>query len=80
VQVRSFDAMCHMIAAGLGIGVAPRAACVSQIKTLGLKAVSLRDAWATRQLLVAHSAKRELPAAARLLLDQLTPAKKRNQA
>ncbi len=71
VQVRSFDAMCHMIAAGLGIGIAPRAACVSQIKTLGLTAITLRDAWAKRQLLVAHSARRELPAAAQLLLTRL---------
>lgn len=71
VQVRSFDAMCHMIAAGLGIGVAPKAACVSQIKTLKLKPIALRDAWAKRQLLVAHHAGRELPAAAQLLLHRL---------
>jgi hypothetical protein len=44
---------------------------VSQIKTLGLKAVALRDAWARRQLLVAHSKQRELPAAAQLLLKRL---------
>ena len=37
VQVRSFDAMCHMISAGLGIGVAPIGVCRSQIKELKLK-------------------------------------------
>jgi DNA-binding transcriptional LysR family regulator len=71
VQVRSFDAMCHMIAAGLGIGIAPLAACRSQIESLKLKAVSLTDPWAHRSLLIASRPGERLSAAAKLLLSHL---------
>ena len=53
VQVRSFDAMCHMVAAGLGIGVVPLAACSAQVSVLDLRVVRLKDAWAVRRLLMA---------------------------
>ncbi len=72
VQVRSFDAMCHMIAAGLGIGVLPLGACVSQVEALKLKVIPLQDAWAQRQLVVAFNPQRELSPSAHLLLQQLT--------
>jgi DNA-binding transcriptional LysR family regulator len=71
VQVRSFDAMCHMIAAGLGVGVAPKAACISQVQALNLKAIALNDVWAKRQLLVAYNANRNLSATAQHLLRAL---------
>jgi DNA-binding transcriptional LysR family regulator len=71
VQVRSFDAMCQMIAAGLGIGILPLAACRAQLDALQLRAVPLKDAWAARQLLVGVAAGRELAAAPRLLLHHL---------
>jgi len=35
VQVRSFDAMCQMIGANLGIGVLPRAACAPMLGKRG---------------------------------------------
>jgi DNA-binding transcriptional LysR family regulator len=56
IQVRSYDAMCQMIAVNLGIGVLPIQACAAQIKAMGLKAVQLEDAWAKRNLLVATKA------------------------
>jgi DNA-binding transcriptional LysR family regulator len=67
VQVRSFDAMCHMIGAGLGIGVVPLAACRAQIGALGLKVVRLADAWADRRLLLGSRAGAVLPPAPALL-------------
>ncbi|VTU34141.1 LysR family transcriptional regulator [Variovorax sp. PBL-E5] len=73
VQVRSFDAMCHMIAAGLGIGVVPLAACEAQVKALGLRVVRLRDAWATRRLLMATKTGEALSPAAALLVQHLRP-------
>ncbi|VTU26359.1 Cyn operon transcriptional activator [Variovorax sp. SRS16] len=73
VQVRSFDAMCHMIAAGLGIGVVPLAACEAQVKALGLKVVRLRDAWATRRLLMATKTGEAPSPAAALLVQHLRP-------
>jgi DNA-binding transcriptional LysR family regulator len=71
VQVRSFDAMCHMIAAGLGVGVLPLGACVSQVQALQLKVVRLKDAWAQRKLVMAYNPKRELSPSAQLLLSAL---------
>ena len=71
VQVRSFDAMCQMIAAGLGIGILPLAASRAQLAALNLRAVSVKDAWAARQLVVAVQGGRELAAAPRLLLQHL---------
>jgi DNA-binding transcriptional LysR family regulator len=71
VQVRSFDAMCHMIASDLGIGVVPLSACRPQVIALGLKVVRLDDPWAVRQLLLAPKAGGELPAAAGLLINHL---------
>ena len=56
IQVRSYDAMCQMIAVNLGIGVLPIQACAAQIKALGLKAIPLEDPWAKRNLLVATKA------------------------
>lgn len=56
IQVRSYDAMCQMIAVNLGIGVLPIQACAAQIKAMGLKVVQLEDAWAKRNLLVATKA------------------------
>ncbi|WP_137919226.1 LysR family transcriptional regulator [Hydrogenophaga sp. 2FB] len=71
VQVRSFDAMCQMIDANLGIGVLPLAACQPRIDSMGLKAVRLTDAWAVRRLLLATSAQRPLSSAAALLKEHL---------
>ena len=53
IQVRSYDAMCQMIAVNLGIGVLPIQACAAQIKALDLKTLQLEDPWAKRNLLVA---------------------------
>jgi DNA-binding transcriptional LysR family regulator len=72
VQVRSFDAMCHMIAANLGIGVVPLGACQAQIADLRLKVVRLTDAWSSRRLLLACKSNQELPPAASLLLHHLS--------
>jgi len=71
VQVRSFDAMCEMIAAGLGIGVLPLGACARRLEATGLKALRLTDAWASRDLLLATHAARPLSAATAQLVRHL---------
>ncbi|MDM0037724.1 LysR family transcriptional regulator [Variovorax sp. J22G21] len=71
VQVRSFDAMCQMIAARLGVGVLPLAACKERLGPRGLKAVRLTDDWAHRHLMLGYSAARPLSAAARLMVEHL---------
>jgi DNA-binding transcriptional LysR family regulator len=63
--------MCHMIAAGLGIGVVPLAACSAQVSVLNLRVLRLKDAWATRRLLMATKTGENLSAAAGLLVKHL---------
>lgn len=53
MQVRSFDAVCHLVASGLGLAVLPKAAALPIIRAMGLGWRPLADAWAQRQLLVA---------------------------
>jgi len=50
IQVASFDAICRMIEARLGIGVLPQAAVRQELLGAGLRAIRLRDAWARRTL------------------------------
>lgn len=49
IQVYGFDAMCRMIAAGVGIGVVPESAARRNIATLDLVQVELTDAWRVRK-------------------------------
>lgn len=52
MQVRSFDAVGHMVASGLGIAVLPKQACLPIIRAMKLAWRPLSDAWALRQLKV----------------------------
>ncbi|MCS3472150.1 DNA-binding transcriptional LysR family regulator [Pseudomonas sp. JUb42] len=57
IQVSSFDGICRMIEAGLGIGVLPHAAVRPELLQPGpfgpgLRAVALTDDWARRTLLL----------------------------
>lgn len=71
IQVRSYDAMCQMIAVNLGIGVLPLQACAPQIKAMGLQAIPLEDAWAKRNLLLAMKIDGYQSPACTLLRDHL---------
>jgi DNA-binding transcriptional LysR family regulator len=53
MQVRSFDAICHLVAAGLGVALLPKSASFPIIKAMKLHWRPLSDAWAQRRLLVA---------------------------
>jgi len=53
MQVRSFDAVGHMVASGLGIAALPKGAAVPLAKAMRLEWRPLADAWARRQLQVA---------------------------
>ncbi|MGH6637631.1 MAG: LysR family transcriptional regulator [Polaromonas sp.] len=56
MQVRSFDAVCHMVASGLGIAVLPKGASLPIVKAMKLSWRPLADPWARRRLLLATSA------------------------
>lgn len=70
VQLRSFDAMCQMIEANLGIGVLP-AGVLKRPLPKALVAIDLDESWARRHLLVAIATAREPSPAAALLWTQL---------
>lgn len=53
MQVRSFDAVGHMVASGLGIAALPKAAALPIVRAMNLRWRPLADAWAQRQLQVA---------------------------
>jgi DNA-binding transcriptional LysR family regulator len=74
IQVRSFDAMCQMVAAGLGVAVLPADAVRALVRSLSLRQIPLTDSWARRQLLIGVRDLDSLPRAARQLVDHLAGA------
>jgi DNA-binding transcriptional LysR family regulator len=72
MQVRSFDAICHLVAAGLGISVLPRAAVEPLAQAMDLTCRALTDDWARRRLLLAAGAGRQEDEAVRVLMAHLT--------
>ncbi|HLX02730.1 MAG TPA: LysR substrate-binding domain-containing protein [Trinickia sp.] len=74
IQVRSFDAMCLMVAAGLGIAVLPDAAVRPHVRSMGLRKIALSEDWAERQLLICARDLGALHKPARLLVNHLIGA------
>ncbi|WP_250528485.1 LysR substrate-binding domain-containing protein [Caballeronia sp. GAWG2-1] len=69
VQVCSFDAMCQMIEAGVGVGVLPEMVARRLKKTARIKTIQLLDEWAMRELRICVRSQDELPVFARELID-----------
>jgi DNA-binding transcriptional LysR family regulator len=67
IQVSSFDGICRMIEAGLGIGILPREAVRPELLVSRLGMVRLTDAWASRTLWIgANDSSLSSPEVARL--------------
>jgi DNA-binding transcriptional LysR family regulator len=75
IQVRSYDAMCQMIAVNLGVGILPLQACAPQIKAMDLKVVRLEEIWAKRNLLLAIKDHGHQSPACALLIEHLLQQK-----
>lgn len=71
MQMRSFDAACRMVAAGLGVAVLPMEAIAPQLRHLPLQAVPVAEDWAQRTHYLALRPGAEAPAAARTLAQAL---------
>lgn len=71
IHVRSFDAMCQMVAAGLGVAVLPDRAVKPHLESMKLARVALSDAFAERDLLIGVRDMNALPKPVRSLLDHL---------
>jgi DNA-binding transcriptional LysR family regulator len=70
IQVRSFEAVCRMVAAGVGIGLVPRSA----VSERGLPIIELEEPWAQRDLKVCVRKRALLSGFAAELVDCLTAA------
>ena len=71
MQVSSFDAMCAMVGAGLGIGVLPRSSIASESIGTRLKVIKLDEPWARRDMQVGTRSYDALSPAGKLLFDHL---------
>jgi DNA-binding transcriptional LysR family regulator len=77
IQVRSFNAVCRMVGAGVGIGMVPNSSITIpqgdflQGAVDGLKAVKINDAWAPRDLQLCVRSRSALSSGAAALFDHL---------
>ena len=71
VRLRSFDGVCRMVAAGVGIGIVPESTMRGMPRAIGVRSIPLCDAWAVRQLLLCVRSLAELAPNARRLADHL---------
>ena len=71
VKLRSFEAMCRMIEAGVGIGILPESAARRHTRTMQIALIDIEDDWAIRERYVLVRSKEALPGAGRALVDEL---------
>ncbi len=71
VQLRSFDAVCRMVEAGVGLGIVPETTARRAARTMAIGMVDLEDSWAARDLTLCIRALKELPTSARQLVAHL---------
>lgn len=74
VQLRSFDGVCRLVEAGVGIGIVPETTARRARRVSRIAVVALRDAWALRDLTICLRAMDDLPPSARLLVEHLRRA------
>jgi DNA-binding transcriptional LysR family regulator len=76
IQVSSYDALCLMVAAGLGVGVLPRQSAQLFVPALPIQCLALAEPWAQRKLVVAVRDVAALSPAARLLVQHISAARR----
>jgi DNA-binding transcriptional LysR family regulator len=71
IQLSSFDAMCRMIGAGVGVGIVPESAARRYQAGMGIALVGLTDAWSVRERYILVRDQAALPAYAQALIKTL---------
>ena len=71
IQVTGYDALCLMVAAGLGVGVMPRGSAALYSGLLAVRTVTLAEPWAQRRLVLCVRSYESLSSVSRLLVDHL---------
>ncbi|MFK4874586.1 LysR family transcriptional regulator [Novosphingobium sp. ZW T3_23] len=72
VRLRSFDGICQMAGAGVGIGIVPETAARRCRRSTKIAIIRLHDDWATRHLSLCVRAESELTPPAKALFDHLS--------
>ena len=73
-RLRDFDAICRMVAAGVGVAVVPEAAAKRCAQSMPITTLAIRDDWANRRLVICARNFKDLPKPAKLLVDHLRKA------
>lgn len=71
IQLASFDAMCRMIGAGVGVGIVPESAARRNRESMHLALVELTDAWSVRERYILVRDRQALPGYAQDLIQTL---------
>ncbi len=73
IQVSSFEAICRMVEAGVGIGIIPESAAMRHSRTMNLVTVQLDEPWAIRERSILVRELDALPGTVRALIATLMP-------
>jgi DNA-binding transcriptional LysR family regulator len=71
IQLTSFDAMCRMIGAGVGVGIVPESAAKRNQATMNLALIELTEPWSVRERYILTRDQAALPSYAQSLIDHL---------
>lgn len=71
VQVRGFDTMCKMVAAGVGVAILPHLSALPLAPALGLKIQRIEGEWVRRRLYLAMRDQQQLSVAAQAFVAQM---------
>ncbi len=71
IQLSSFDAMCRMIGAGVGVGIVPESAARRNQAAMGITLIELTDAWSVRERYILVRNRSALPLYAESLIETL---------
>lgn len=71
IQLSSFDAMCRMIGAGVGVGIVPESAARRNQVAMGISLIELTDAWSVRERYILVRKREALPRYAESLIETL---------
>ena len=71
IQLSSFDAMCRMIGAGVGVGIVPESAARRNQASMKLALIELLEPWSVRERYILVREREALPAYAQSLVDAI---------
>src|SRR5450830_961937 len=71
IQLSSFDAMCRMIGAGVGVGIVPESAARRNQSSMNLALIELLEPWSVRERYILVREHEALPAYAQSLVDAI---------